>query len=61
MEDDASTRNSPALDRLNKLAAELREANPELSKSQAFAKVFSDPANRDLAAAERRENRPTAL
>lgn len=59
-EDDASTRNPPALDRLNKLAAELRERNPKLSRSQAFSKIYSDPANRSLVAAERHENRPAA-
>jgi hypothetical protein len=49
-----------ALAQLEALAAKLRAQFPELSKAQAFAKVFSDPANRQLAAAERRQNRPTA-
>ena len=39
-----------ALDALKVKAAELRKAEPELSESQAFAKVYEDPANRALAA-----------
>ena len=49
-----------ALAQLEELAEEQRRRAPEMSKSQAFAKVFSDPANRALAAAERRQNRPRA-
>jgi hypothetical protein len=41
-------------------AEELRKSNPSLSPEQAFAKVYSDPANRKLAQAERRKNRPVA-
>jgi hypothetical protein len=41
-------------------ADELRKREPHLSREQSFAKAFSDPANRELAAAERRQNRPTA-
>ena len=41
-------------------AAELRKSNPALTESQAFAKVYSDPANKKLVAAERRMNRPNA-
>jgi hypothetical protein len=37
-------------------AAELRKVRPELSEAQAFAKVFSDPANSELARRERRES-----
>jgi hypothetical protein len=33
-----------------------RDAHPESSISQAFAKVYSDPANREIAKRERREN-----
>ena len=42
-----------ALDALKAKAAELRKARPELSESQAFAKVYEDPANRALAEVER--------
>ncbi len=38
-------------------AAEYRKAHPELTEEQAFAKVYSDPANREAAAAERLANR----
>ena len=46
-----------ALDALKVKAAELRKANPSLSESQAFAKVYQDPANAKLAAAERSASR----
>jgi hypothetical protein len=42
------------------LADALRKRDSSLSEAQAFSKVFSDPANRDLAARERAENRPVA-
>jgi hypothetical protein len=45
--------NSTGLAALEKLAAELRERNPFLTVEQAFAKVYADPANRELASAER--------
>jgi hypothetical protein len=45
--------NSTGLAALEKLAAELRQRNPFLTIEQAFAKVYSDPANRELATAER--------
>jgi hypothetical protein len=38
----------------------LRKQDSSLSEAQAFSKIFSDPANRDLAARERSENRPVA-
>jgi hypothetical protein len=41
---------------LMRKAAELRNARPELSEAQAFAKVFSDPANIALAKRERQES-----
>lgn len=41
-------------------ADELRKTQPELSREQAFAKVYADPANKELAKRERRENRPRA-
>jgi hypothetical protein len=48
------------LETLKGMAAELRKSQPELSESQAFLKVYADPANKELAAAERRENRPAS-
>ena len=56
----ASGGNGPltALDELNAKATELRKTNPALSQDQAFAKVFSDPANAELARRERADNRP---
>ena len=45
-------------DELLAKAEELRKKEPALSEAQAFAKAYGDPANRDLAAAERRQNRP---
>ena len=39
---------------LNAKAAELRKSHPELTEAQAFAKVYTDPANAELAKAERR-------
>lgn len=41
-------------------AEELRKKDPNLTKEQAFSKVYSDPANADLAKRERAENRPNA-
>jgi hypothetical protein len=38
---------------LEKLAAEMRERHPFLTPEQAFARVYSDPANHHLATAER--------
>lgn len=39
-------------------AEELRKSDPKLTREEAFAKVYSDPANAELARAERRANRP---
>jgi hypothetical protein len=47
-----------ALDELNELAAEERRRNPKLTKAQAFAKAYTDPANAKLAQRERAQNRP---
>jgi hypothetical protein len=52
------TKTSPALDKLRELARALHEGHPELTPEMAFAKTYSDPANRALASAERAENRP---
>ena len=40
------------------LARSHREEHPELTAEMAFSKVYADPANRELVAAERAENRP---
>jgi hypothetical protein len=48
-------RKSSALVELEVKARELCEANPKLSKAQAFAKVYEDPRNRELARRERAE------
>jgi hypothetical protein len=45
-----------AYDELMHKAVKYREAHPELSVAQSFAKVFSDPANAQLARAERIES-----
>ena len=60
--DAATNVNDPedALAQLQALAERMRASSPALSKAQAFAKVFQDPANAALAAAERRQNRPSA-
>lgn len=42
-----------AYDQLMELAKTLRKTNPDLTEAQAFAKVATDPANRELATAER--------
>ena len=43
---------------LNKIADQLNEREPSLTKEQCFTKVYADPRNRALVAAERAENRP---
>jgi hypothetical protein len=49
-----------ALDQINDLIAEQRRQHPELELTDAqwFARVYSDPANREIVKRERRENRP---
>jgi hypothetical protein len=42
-----------AMGKLKELAAEIRRQNPFLTPEQAFARVYSDPANRELRRAER--------
>lgn len=49
-----------AYDALMAKADDLRKREPTVIREQSFAKVFSDPANRALAARERSENRPVA-
>jgi hypothetical protein len=46
-----------AMDVLTAKAAELRREDPSLTPEMAFSKVFLDPANRSLAAAERAASR----
>jgi hypothetical protein len=55
--DDGVRKRDSALDALTVKAAELRREHPELSEAQAFAKAYSDPANRSLAVAERQASR----
>jgi hypothetical protein len=52
---------TPSLVALNKLAEEARKADPKLSFAQAFTKVYQDPKNRALAAAEKAERRARAM
>jgi hypothetical protein len=44
--------------RLKKIASDLREEKPDLklTEAAAFAKVFTDPANRELAELSKRES-----
>jgi hypothetical protein len=49
-----------ALAQLQELVDAQRAQHPELSEAGAFARVYLDPANKDLAARERAENRPVA-
>ena len=46
---------STALDLLNAKAAELRKTEKGLTEQQAFAKVYNDPANKDLLQQEKAE------
>lgn len=49
-----------AYDELVAKADELRKKDTSLTKEQAFAKVYADPANAEIAKRERSENRPHA-
>ena len=49
-----------ALAQLQRLAEQTRKASPALTREQAFAKVYTDPANAELVIRERKENRPAA-
>jgi hypothetical protein len=51
-------KNRPAYGELLVKAAELRKREPHLTKEQAFAKVYTDPANREMVERERRESAP---
>jgi hypothetical protein len=59
---DARAVNNPksALAQLKALVDQQRATNPTLSEAGAFAAVYTDPKNADLAARERAENRPVA-
>jgi hypothetical protein len=56
--DEAEGVEDDALEELKELAAEERRRNPKLTKAQAFAKAYTDPANAKLAQRERAQNRP---
>jgi hypothetical protein len=45
-----------AYEELEARAEKLRKHDPSLSHAQAFAKIYQDPANRELVRAERRHN-----
>jgi hypothetical protein len=49
-----------ALDELQELVDAQRAANPALSESEAWLRVYEHPDNRELAQRERLENRPVA-
>lgn len=46
---------SAAYDQLQQKAAELRKADPKLTPEQAFTKVYTDPANRELALQDKQD------
>ena len=55
--DDLIQKNGKIAEKIIELEAkELRKLQPHLTEAQAFAKVYSDPANVDLRKAERQEN-----
>jgi hypothetical protein len=49
----AQTRQDLAIELLKIKAAELRKARPNLSESQAFSRVYTDPSNAEIAQIER--------
>jgi hypothetical protein len=59
-EDEAEGVEDDALEELKELARQLRVRCPQLTKAQAFTKIYTDPENAKLAARERRANRPRA-
>lgn len=56
--DDTASDEEDALAQLDKLVERMRAAQPQLTKSQAFDRVYSNPANAALAMRERLQNRP---
>ena len=59
-EDEAEGVEDDALEELKELARQLRVRCPQLTKAQAFTKIYTDPENAKLAQRERRANRPRA-
>jgi hypothetical protein len=55
---DISNKRATAYGELMSRAEELRKRFPALSRAQAFARIYEHPGNAQLAAAERRANRP---
>ena len=53
-----SGRHQSVRPQLMEKAEKLRKFDPDLSLDQAFAKVYTNPVNANLAEQERRENRP---
>jgi hypothetical protein len=56
--DDDEDDERDAMEELEELAREERRRTHGMSKAQAFAKIYTDPANAKLAQRERRQNRP---
>jgi hypothetical protein len=57
---DVNTDGSKAYQQLAAMAEQLRASSPYMTFAQAFARVYSQPENAELAEAERRANRPRA-
>jgi ribosomal protein L20A (L18A) len=57
----AVEKSSGAYDELISKAAELRKREPSLTEAQAFERIYTDPANRDLVKRERQESAPPVL
>jgi hypothetical protein len=55
-EDEDEEETGDAVEEIAAKARELRRRDPTLTAEQAFAKAYSDPANRELAKRERRQN-----
>jgi len=55
-----ATQGGSAYDQLQARAAEVRKADPKLSPAQAFEKVYSDPANKELVTLYKREKTSAA-
>ena len=49
-----------AYEKLARLAEQMHVERPELTFAQCFEKIFTSPANREIAKAERIANRPVA-
>jgi hypothetical protein len=55
-DDEDEESDEDALDEITEKARKLRKSMPHLSEAQCFAKAYEDPANRELAKRERRQN-----